>query len=117
MSETFLQMEARHATERRAQAFVQADVDASKEAAEEHIADTPKTRAFGVGVGDETTDSQYVTLTTPTDKTGTDAALWALLQGSLHNDADCKAIIGSGTIRIRKDRAAATLDKIEAALP
>ena len=110
-------METRHAAERRAQAFVQADVDASKEAAEEYIAGTSKARAFGVGVGDETTDSQYVTLTTPTDKTGTDAALWALLQDNLHNDVDCKAIIGSGTIRIRKDRVAATLDKIEAALP
>jgi hypothetical protein len=117
MSETLEQMEARHAAEKRALLFVQADADAGKAATETHIATTTKTAAFGVAVGTETIDSQYVTLTTPTDKEGVDAALWSLIVNSLCNDDDCKCIVGAGTIRVRKDRAATVLDKIEAALP
>jgi hypothetical protein len=117
MTETLAQMETRHAAERRAQAFTQADADASKAATETHIAGTTKAVAFGVAVGTETIDSQYVTLTTPTDKEGVDAALWSLICDSLCKDDTCKCIIGAGTIRVRKDRAATVLDKIEAALP
>ena len=117
MTETLQEMETRHAAERRAQAFTQADADASKAATEAHLVSTTKTAAFGVGVGTETTDSQYVTLTTPTDKEGVDAALWSLIVNSLCNDDDCKCIVGAGTIRVRKDRAATVLDKIEVALP
>ena len=114
--ETLAEMETRHEAERRAQAFDQTVANASKAAAEAHIVGATKTLAFGVAVGVETIDSQYVTLTTPTDKTGTDAALWSLIVDSLRN-ADYPSIIGAGTVRVRKDRAAGVIDKIEAALP
>ena len=110
-------MEIRHGAERSSLMFVQDFADAGAEVAVDHLqADLPKTLAFGVDVGTEETDSEYVTLTTPTDKEGTDAALWNLLLDSLRS-GDVKCIIGSGQIRVHRGRVVALLDKIEAALP
>lgn len=114
--ETLAEMETRHAAERTAQAFDQTVANAGKADAEAHIIGATKTLAFGIAVGVETIDSQYVTLTTPTNKTGVDAALWALIVDNLRNEK-YPSIIGTGTVRVRKDRAAGVIDKIEAALP
>jgi len=116
MNETIEQMDIRHANERRAQAFIQADVNKSKADTETHLISTTATSAFGVTVGTETTDSQYVTLIMPTGKTGMEGAVLFLLKQSLQNDNDCKCIISGDTLRVRKDRAAKVLDKIEATL-
>ena len=90
------------------------DADDGASGAATHIArDTPKTSTFGVAVGVESKDSEYVTLTTPTDKEGTEAALWTLLTRGLQT----KCIVGVGEIRVHRGRVAALLDEIEVALP
>ena len=120
-AEARVSMDKRHATELAALKatqgaelttlmFVQADADAGKTIADAHILTTPKTATLGIGVGVEAADSKYVTLTVPAF-TGTNAALWNLICGTL----DCR--IGAGQLRVKQTEVAAVLDKIEAALP
>ena len=113
MSETLEQLETRHAAERRAQAFTQADANTSKAAAEAHVvSNCPKITAASLTIGDEVKDSQYVTIKLPDPL----PANWSLIRMAMKADDQLTAIDGTDGLRVRKDRANAVLDFIEANL-
>ena len=113
MSETLEQLEARQAAELRAFHFNQDDVNTSKAAAEALVAaDCPKITAAGLTIGDETIDSQYVTIKLPDPV----PANWSLIRMAMKADEKLVAIDGTDGLRVRKDRANAVLNFIEANL-
>ena len=113
MSETIEQLEARHAVELRAFYFINDDVKASKAAAAAHLAaDCPKITAAGLTIGDEVKDSQYVTIKLPDPG----PANWSLLMMAMKADEKLAVIDDTNGFRVRKDRANAVLDFIEANL-
>jgi len=113
MSETLEQLEARHAAERRAQAFTQADADASKAAAEAHVvSNCPKFTAASLTIGDEVKDSQYVTINLPDPL----PANWSLIRMAMKADEKLAVIDDTNGFRVRKDRTNAVLNFIEANL-
>ena len=113
MSETIEQLEARHAVELRAFYFINDDVKASNAAAEAHLAaDCPKITAAGLTIGDEVKDSQYVTIKLPDPG----PANWSLIRMAMKADEKLAVIDDTNGFRVRKDRANAVLDFIEANL-
>ena len=120
MAETREELLERHKAEISAFNFVQADADASMKAAEATMLRCVKCAAeVGLVVQAETRDSQYVTISYPTDKTGAEAAVWKLLIEKLLADPNIKTskIRDPGTIRVRSDHYEQVFDAIEAALP
>ena len=112
-TETLVQLEARHKAERRAFYFIQADVNTSKAAAKAHVvSNCPKITAASLTIGDETIDSQYVTIKLP----GAEPANWSLIRMAMKADEKLAVIDDTNGIRVRKDRATAVLDFIEANL-
>ena len=114
MSETLEQLKARQAAELRAFHFNQDDVNTSKAAAETHVvSNCPKFTAASLTIGDETIDSEYVTIKLP----DAEPANWSLIRMAMKADEKLVAIDGTDGLRVRKDRANAVLDFIEANLP
>ena len=121
MSETLEQLEARQAAELRAFYFIQDDVNTSKAAAEALVAaDCPKITAAGLTIGDETIDSQYVTIKlpdpVPAHLPDPVPANWSLIRMAMKADEKLVVIDDTNGIRVRKDRANAVLNFIEANL-
>ena len=82
-------------------------------------ANCPKAKAASFLAGDEDTDEQYVTIRTPDSL----PANWTLVRLAMQSDPTL-TVIGPGEtggvadcLRVRKDRAEAVLDFIEANLP
>ena len=113
MSETLKQLEARHGAELRAFYFIQNDANTSKTAAEAHVvSNCPKITAASLTIGDETIDSQYVTIKLPDPV----PANWSLIRMAMKADEKLAVIDDTNGFRVRKDRANAVLDFIEANL-
>ena len=113
MSETLEQLEARQAAELRAFHFNQDDVNTSKAAAETHVvSNCPKFTAASLTIGDEVKDSQYVTINLPDPL----PANWSLIRMAMKADEKLAVIDDTNGLRVRKDRANAVLDFIEANL-
>ena len=116
MSETLEQLEARHGAELRAFYFIQNDANTSKTAAEAHVvSNCPKFTAASLTIGDETIDSQYVTIKLPAERDAVPAN-WSLIRMAMKADERLTVIDDTNGFRVRKDRAIAVLDFIEANL-
>ena len=112
-TETLAEMETRHAAERQAQAFNQTVANASKAAAEAHVvSNCPKITAASLTIGDEVKDSQYVTIKLPDPG----PANWSLIRMAMKADEKLAVIDDTNGFRVRKDRANAVLNFIEANL-
>jgi len=113
MSETLEQLEARQAAELRAFYFIQNDANTSKTATKAHVvSNCPKITSASLTIGDETIDSQYVTINLP----DTLPANWSLIRMAMKADDQLTVIDDTNGFRVRKDMAIAVLDFIEANL-
>ena len=114
MSETLEQLETRHAAELRAFYFIQNDANTSKTATKAHVvSNCPKITSASLTIGDETIDSQYVTIKYPHRAY---PANWSLIRMAMKTDDQLTVINDTNGFRVRKDRANAVLDFIEANL-
>ena len=76
-----------------------------------HIASScPKIAAAGFTLADEDLDEVYVAISLADPLPDN----WQLIRMAMNADANLKTIDGSGVLRVRKDRAEAVLDFIEA---
>ena len=118
MVETLEEMEARHKSEMRVLVFDSTLADRSKADADSKIATLTKASS-DISTVVETRDSEYVTISYPTDKTGAEAVIWRLLIEKIEADPrfPTSSIRDTGTIRVHRSGANAVLDLIESTLP